>query len=255
LLGVALRGRSDVTIATKVGCNFYGSVPFLDFSPSYLRFACERSLRRLKRDYLDLYLLHNPSTRELTDGAVGQTLRALKVDGKIRAYGVSVFTVEEADAAIRHLGCEVLEVAHNLISQRESGRILDLAAQCNAGVVAREPLCNGLLTGKYHDADSFGPTDVRRHWPREAVLSCVRASSALHFLTDGGVRTLAQAAIRFVLDDQRIATVIPGAKTSFHVRENLAAATIPPLTRSENDRVRRALFGDGAAEGFSLGGE
>ena len=93
LLGATLgKRRKDVVIATKVGNDFYGSRPRLDFSKDYIRTALENSLARLGTSYVDIYQLHNPPHGAIRDGSVFELLNRLKEEGKIRASGISIFT-------------------------------------------------------------------------------------------------------------------------------------------------------------------
>ena len=121
LLGLALnKVREKVLIATKVGGaymypNWIRS--HVNFSDEYIRFALEKSLQRLKTNYIDLYQLHNPPLGIIKEGSVFKLLRELKKEGKIRAFGISIHTLEEGQAALKH-GVDSIQCVFNLLDPK-----------------------------------------------------------------------------------------------------------------------------------------
>lgn len=237
LLGEALSESPDVLIATKVGGNFYGNVTVMDFSPKYIAYACEQSLRRLRRKVIDLYQLHNPSLEVIRDGRVFDVMDELKRGGKIRHYGVSIFTSEEGLACIEDGRPETLQLVYSIVNQSMAKQVLPAARAENVGVIAREPLANGFLSGKYNAASVFTQGDIRHNFPpryQEALAAAARhVKGALE--TEG--RTLAQAALRFALDSEAVSTVIPGCKTPDQAKENMGASALASLSAEETDLV------------------
>lgn len=243
LLGTALLGRGDIIIATKVGAHFYGDRVRRDFSPAYIRFACDQSLRRLRRDYIDLYQMHDPTVEDLTNPSIAETLEELKAAGKIRFYGASIPHDGLGLAALRHGTLDTIQVAYNLLSPEAEFELLPEAAASNIGVVVREPLGNGFLAGKYAKRYRFPIGDIRGSLPRSEVLMRVNSARSLRFLTRHGARTPAQAAIRFCLDHSVVSTVVPGAKTVAQVEDNLGSSDVLPLSDGERALAMRSLFG------------
>lgn len=237
LLGEALSESPEVLIATKVGGNFYGNVTVMDFSPKYVAYACEQSLRRLRREAIDLYQLHNPSLEVIRDGRVFDVMDELKRGGKIRHYGVSIFTPEEAMACIEDGRPETIQLVYSIVNQSMAKEVFPAARAENVGIIAREPLANGFLSGKYNAASAFTHGDIRHNFPpryQEALAAAARhVKGALE--TDG--RTLAQAALRFVLDNEAVSTVIPGCKTPDQAKENMSASGLASLSAEEMDLV------------------
>lgn len=250
LLGKFLKtvSRGSAFIATKVGWDFYPSDlkavagvsdtgPKLNhvghrknFDPRHICFACEQSLRRLRTDAIDLYQLHNPSLDLIRQGDAVGVLAGLKKEGKIRAVGISVHTEEEALAALQDTRVEVLQVIFNLLDQRMAVKVFGEAKQKNVGIVVREPLASGLLTGKYPPEHEFPKNDHRRRWSKEKrewdweKIRLIRKE-----LREDEI-PLSQAALEFALAFSEISTVIPGAKTRTQVLQNLRAAIGPRLT-------------------------
>ncbi|CAN5346002.1 aldo/keto reductase [soil metagenome] len=248
LLGKALRGKRDrVVIATKVGADFYQGTGFQTFTPDYIRFALEKSLTRLNTDYIDVYQLHNPPMKLISKEETYAALRELKKEGKIRAFGVSVFTPVEGITAINVGQPDCVQITYNIFSCRPEEQLLPRAYETGCAIIAREPLANGFLTGKYDTAPKFAQGDFRKNWPMEYVQARSDATRQLAFLKKTGQQSMAQAALKYPLLDQAISTVIVGLKDVEMVEENLAASGAASLTAEEIKQIRELQ-----ALGFNL---
>jgi aryl-alcohol dehydrogenase-like predicted oxidoreductase len=238
LLGQALKGhRSDVIIATKVGGDFYHGASSMNFNSDYLEFALGKSCARLGSDYIDLYQLHNPPTQLVRDGRVFKTLEKLKVSGKIRHYGISIHDPQEGLLAMRNGEIGAVQVVFNILRQEAKNQLFREATKNNVGVIAREPLANGFLAGKLKPESTFPEGDIRHNFPPDYISQLTGAVDQLRFLESKN-RTLAQAALRYVLDHKDISTVIPGAKTPEQADEDLASSESPSLTGEELLRIK-----------------
>lgn len=227
-------------IVTKGGVNWYRRDGTLeqDWTPLALAHAVQQSLSRLRRDALDVFLLMSPPPEDLDRFKVWETLEALKRAGKIRWCGVSV--AEPTDGVrLLQSGCpvDVLQVAYSVFYQGASAELLPLARARKVGILAREPLANGFLTGRYAAGAEFADGDIRAALPREYIAAMTETAGRLDFLRRGGERTPAQAALRFVLDDPAVASVVVGAKTPAQVEENVGAVSVPPIDAAERERV------------------
>jgi aryl-alcohol dehydrogenase-like predicted oxidoreductase len=252
LLGEALQGiRQDVVLATKVGGNFYnrdvnplllGRItealgrPLADlppdvplpithdarFSPDYVRFAVEQSLRRLATDYIDLLQLHNPPLGLIADPETYRVLDELKEEGKIRCYGVSVHPPAEGLAAVEVTRPDTVQIAYNIVRREAEDRLFPAAQAANVGVIAREPLANGLLAGAYGPDSVWHESDIRARMPRAYVAQLVALCRRVKELAEQAGVTAAQLALRFVLDNDAVSVVIVGMKTVAQVVENLS---------------------------------
>ncbi len=238
ILGQALKGhRNDVILATKVGGDFYHDPPRMNFSPEYLEFASAKSCERLQTDYIDLYQLHNPPIQLLKNGKIFEGLEKLKDSGVIRHYGVSIHDSQEGILSMKDGHPETIQVVFNLLRQEAKNQLFQAARERNVGIIAREPLSNGFLTGKFTLDSTFQSGDIRSNFPRNYLASLIGAAQQLRLL-ESKTRTLAQASLRFALDHKDISTVIPGAKTPQQTEENLKASELPPLTGEELLRIR-----------------
>ena len=252
LLGEALAGiRQRVLVATKVGGNFYNRAvnPLLlgriaeaagrpvgelapdvplpvthdaNFSPEYVRFAVEQSLRRLATDYIDLLQLHNPALSLIADPDTYVVLEDLKREGKIRFYGVSVHPPEEGLAAVEVTRPDTVQIVYNLVRREAEDRCFVVARAANVGVIAREPLANGLLAGKYGRDSTWDKGDIRARMPRPYVAQLTAVAERVKDLAGQAGVTPAQLALRFVLDNEAVSVVIVGMKTLAQVEENLS---------------------------------
>lgn len=238
LLGEVLSEyQEDMIIATKVGSNFYQPHTAMDFSAAYLQFAVEQSLTRLRRERIDVCQLHNPPLGLIESGEIFRVMEKLRQQGKIRHYGVAVSTLEEALAVVKNRMSQVIQVVYNIFNQSAAVHLFPRAEEAGIGIIAREPLFSGFLTGKYSPNSTFAPGDIRYNWPRQYVASLSETVRTLSFLEKPGERTMTQAAIRFVLDDDAVSVVIPGAKTIAQVEENIAVSEMSPLAAGEISRL------------------
>ncbi len=234
VLGQALKDhRGEVAIATKVGGDFYHGGVRMNFSAAYIAFALDRSLQRLGTDYVDLYQLHNPPLQMMADPATYEVLEHLQAENKVRHYGVSVHAPLEAIMAIQAGKASAIQLPFSLFRQEWIGEVFQMAARYKVGIIAREPLGNGLLTGKYGTEATFPAGDIRHHWPPDMVAGQVRAAGALKAALASDGRTLPQAALKFVLAFPEVSVAIPGAKTPAQAEENLTASEAKDLTPDE----------------------
>jgi aryl-alcohol dehydrogenase-like predicted oxidoreductase len=246
LLGEVLQEWTGAppTIVTKGGVNFYRQDATLepDWTPYGIAHAVQQSLIRLRRERLDIFLLMNPPVRDLERWRTWETLDSLKRAGKVAFSGVSIAEPEDGVWLLKqNQPVAVIEVAYSIAYQGATVELLDLARKRKVGVLAREPLANGFLTGKYASAAEFPPGDIRAALHPDYIRAMAETVKHLGFLTREGERTPAQAALRFVLDDPRIASVIIGAKTPRQIDENVGALSVSPVTEAERDRVQKVF--------------
>lgn len=242
VLGDALHDvRDKIIISTKVGLLPHTGFDMpCDFSPAYIRQELDASIRRLRSDYVDIYLLHSPTIEMLReDREIVATLQTLKEAGKIHAYGISVRSPDDGLVAIQEFGINVVQVNFNMIDQRAiNNGLFDLAYEKKVGVIARTPLCFGYLTGKLHGNEKFEGIDHRANWPVDQRQRWAKAPGLFSFLNQGKNRTPAQLALRFCLDHKSVSTVIPGMMNCNEVRENALVSSLEALNAEEVARIK-----------------
>ena len=247
LLAKAFAGKRDkVIVASKVGNRTINGKWMKDYSPAWIREAVDHSLRRLTTDCIDAYQLHSPGADFTYGGDVIAALEDIKAQGKIRFYGVSLtppggdLSPSEQGLRILETGrCDFFQVVYNILERDIEADLLPACARDNVGVIARVPLASGFLTGKFTKDATFPPDDHRSHrFPPAKVAATVEKVERLRFLTEGRDKTLAQAALQYVLSHPAVSTVIPGAKTAAQARDNAAASDGALLSEDELRRVR-----------------
>jgi aryl-alcohol dehydrogenase-like predicted oxidoreductase len=240
--------RDSIVISTKFGYDFYNNPPRKgqrelpqDFSPQFIRFACEQSLNRLQTDYIDLWQLHNPRMTAIESDELFATLEDLKSEGKIRHYGVALGPAigweEEGVAAMRNRDIGVLQMIYNMFEQDPGRRFIEVAEQEDVGILVRVPHSSGLLEGNYTEDTKFAPTDHRSHRPREWLIDGLKKLDAVKFLTEGTGRTIGQAAIQFILASRPILSVLPNVYNAEQLEEFAAAPDTPEMTPEEISRI------------------
>jgi aryl-alcohol dehydrogenase-like predicted oxidoreductase len=238
VLGAALEGRREgVVLATKVGGDFYHGGVRMNFDPGYIAFALDRSLRRLRTDHVDLYQLHNPPAEMMGAPATYEVLETLKAEHKVDHYGVSIHEPVEGILCLEAGKPEVLQMPFSIFRQEWIDELLPEARKANVGIIAREPLGNGFLAGKIRPDRRFVSGDIRAHWPPGMVRARIAVADRLQFLVRPG-RTLAEAALRFVLAFPEVGVTIPGIKTPEQAEEDLRSSEAAPLTDEEVRRLR-----------------
>lgn len=249
LLGEAFERKKDrVVIATKAGQAVFGTPP--DFSPSNIRKSVENSLRRLRRERLDILQLHNPTIDLLKSRPeILGTLEDLMREGKIGTFGLSTKTPAEAALAIREFSPPIVQANFNIVDHRalEAG-LLDLAAATRTGLIARTPLAFGFLSGKLDAATQFPEGDHRANWPDDRKAQWASAGRAfIGSIADRDGQSLAQIALRFCLSYPGVSTIIPGMLRPAEVEENAKASDFGPLPPDDLDSIRRSYAGSAFA--------
>ncbi|HEX6098393.1 MAG TPA: aldo/keto reductase [Thermoanaerobaculia bacterium] len=245
LLGIVLsRRRQDVIIATKVGVarDSEGKLR-KDFSRGHIFHAVDGSLKRLRTDYIDLLQLHNPTLDDLRRDDIHEAMDRLQEVGKIRFWGVSISTVEEGIEIVNKGWGYALQVLYNVLNQAPADELFPLAHQKGYGIIARVPLASGLLSGKFRPDTVFAKDDVRQNFltPKRLEEVLPRVDEAKSII-GGTARSLAEGSLRFVLANECVSTVIPGAKTVRQVEMNASVDEVR-IPQEIVDKLRSRLGG------------
>ena len=247
------RGDDQIVVATKLGRRADPFEP-ATFTRENLRAWTERSLANLGVEAIDLTQLHCPPTAVYSDDEVYAALDELVQEGKIRSYGVSVETVDEALTALEHPGVASIQIILNVFRRKPLEQVLPAAQQAGVGIIARVPLASGLLTGKFTEDTTFAPTDHRTYnrfgqaFDQGETFSGVpyevgvQAAREFAKATPDGV-TPAQFALRWIIDQPGVSVVIPGASSAEQAAANAAAADLPPLTAEQLGALERIYDG------------
>jgi len=233
------RPREEIFVATKAGRRLPRQTPE-GYTRENLTAWVDRSLRNLEVEALDLLQLHCPHPAVYDRPEVFGILDDLVRAGKVRHYGASVETVDEALRALRHPNLETVQIIFNMFRMKPAEAFFAQAKARRVGVLARVPLASGLLTGKLRADSKFAPDDHRgfnregEAFDKGETFSGVpyavglQAVERLRALVPAGA-ALGQLALRWILMFDAVSCAIPGAKTPLQARENAAAAGLPPL--------------------------
>src|SRR5438552_3488566 len=243
--------RDEVVIATKVGYDFvtHGEargrgqreIPH-DFSPEAITRATDAALKRLKTDRIDLLQLHNIRMEQVYDGTLWTTLEKLKSEGKVRHYGIAlgpaIGWLYEGVNCIRERDITSLQHIYNMLEQHPGRALHDAAADVGKDTMflIRVTHSSGMLEGKYTAETTFPPTDHRSHRPRSWLLNGVKKIEQLRFL-ESADRTLGQAALQWLLADDRVASTLPNIYDEEQLVEFAKAPETPPLTSDDMEHI------------------
>jgi aryl-alcohol dehydrogenase-like predicted oxidoreductase len=232
------REHPEVLVATKMGRRVE-QLPE-NYNAENFRAWNDRSRANLDTEELELVQLHCPPDEVYGDDRVFAALDELVYEGRMRAYGVSVETSEQALRAIARPHVATVQIILNCFRLKPLEEVLPAAREQGVGIIARVPLASGLLSGRYDEHTTFAADDHRRFNRHGEAFDVgetfagvpyeigVAAARELKSLVDPGT-TLAQFALRWVIDQPGVSTVIPGARNAEQVAGNAAAALLEPL--------------------------
>ncbi|MBL7501783.1 aldo/keto reductase [Frankia sp. CNm7] len=246
LIGRFLREHpgSGIMVATKMGRRL-AQLPE-NYVLANFRAWNDRSRRDLGVDRLDLVQLHCPPSAVLTSDEVYDALDTMVAEGRIAHYGVSVETVAEGLAAVSRPGVASVQIILNAFRRKPVEEFLPAARAAGVGVLARVPLASGLLSGRYDEHTVFDPSDHRSFNRKGEAFDVGETFSGVDYAT--GVAAArefaalsdhpARLALRWVIDQPGVTTVIPGARNRAQVVDNAAAAAAPPLDEPLEESIR-----------------
>ena len=246
IVGRLLKERPGLTVATKMGRRVPQEASA--YNLDNFRAWNDRSRQNLGVDTIDLVQLHCPPTAVFSDQAVYDALDSMVEDRRIAAYGVSVETCEQALTAIARPGVASVQIILNAFRLKPLEQVLPAAAEAGVGIIARVPLASGLLSGRYDRDTTFGQDDHRnfnRHGASFDVGETfagvdyetgLAAVERLRSLVPDGM-TMAQFALRWIIDQPGVSVVIPGARNQRQAEANAEAARLSPLNEETSAAV------------------
>jgi aryl-alcohol dehydrogenase-like predicted oxidoreductase len=249
IIGRFLSGNAgqNVTVATKMGRRVE-QVPE-NYTLENFRAWTDRSRVNLGVDRLDLVQLHCPPTPVFESDRVFDALDTLVAEDRIAAYGVSVETSAQALLAIARPRVASVQIILNAFRRKPLDEVLPAAEKAGVAIIARVPLASGLLSGRYTLETTFADNDHRnfnRHGESFDVgetfsgvdyAAGVAAAADFAALTADEPGTTAQHALRWVIQQPGVTTVIPGARSVAQARQNAEAADLPPFSSGDLDQI------------------
>jgi len=246
LLAKAFSDRWDkVTVATKFGVRRGAKGEWLGFStrPDYVKEACEKSLKRLGLEIIDLLYPHRPDPNVPLEDTVG-AMKELVEEGKVRFVGLSEFSAEQIRAAHDVHPITALQTEYSLWTRHvEEEGILEACRDLGIAFVAYSPLGRGFLTGAIPNRDALDANDWRRNNPRfsdEALAENARFVDLIRDIAEQKGATEAQVALAWVLAQGEDIFMIPGTRRVERLKENLGAWKVQ-FTSEELAEIRSRL--------------
>src|SRR5919108_2126280 len=235
IIGKAFAGKwNGLLVASKCGNVVRDGVGMKDWSRRHITWSCEQSLKRLQKDAIDLYQLHNPVERDVREGDWPETMQRLVEQGKVRWFGVSVFLPEEALAVLQRGAGHSIQLAFNALRQEMAAEVLPLAQKKNFGIIARVPLYYGLLAGKFTADARFPANDHRSHTlPPATMRELAPRAERLRQLAKVERERFGEWSLRLILAHDAVSTVIPGGRNVSQVERNCAASTDTALPQQQ----------------------
>ena len=245
-VGAFLSGKSGISVATKVGRS--GDLFPTDFKYADVKRHLEESCARLGVETLDLIQLHCIPPAILEQGDIFATMDRLQAEGLCKNWGASVETIAEGLLCAKQPGCASLQIIFNLFRQDAVTDLFPVAKETNTGIIVRLPLASGLLTGKFTADTKFADSDHRNYNADGAAFSVGETFSGIPMAK--GVElldlikphvpegmTLADFALRWILDHDAVTTVIAGCSTPEQVQQNARASDLPPLSEETHEAL------------------
>ena len=247
-IGAFVREHPDVTVFTKMGRR--ADQTLANYSRENFRQWNERSRANLGVDTLDLVQLHCPPDDVYAGDAVFDALDELVADNRIARYGVSVETCAQALAAIERPHVASVQIILNAFRMKPLDEVLPAAQQAGVAIIARVPLASGLLSGRFTRETTFGADDHRQFNRNGEAFDVGETFAGVPYETgvDAAQRFAAIAseldvkpaalALRWILDQPGVTTVIPGASSVAQAQANAAAAELDPLDEAASTAIR-----------------
>ncbi|GAA3242778.1 aldo/keto reductase [Dactylosporangium siamense] len=247
LVGAFVKHRTGITVATKMGRRVPQEAD--RYNLDNFRAWNDRSRENLGVDTIDLVQLHCPPSEVYSTDEVFDGLDLMVQEGRMKAYGVSVETAAEALTAIARPGVATVQIIFNMLRLKPLDDVLPAAEKMGVGIIARVPLASGLLSGRYDEHTTFGADDHRTYNRHGEAFDQGETFSGVDYGTGlAAVRRLAplkpeglsmaQFALRWIVDHPAVSVVIPGARNGDQARANAAVAAAEPLPGTTHDAVR-----------------
>lgn len=245
LVGAFVQSRPEagLTVATKMGRRMEQT--YENYSREHFRAWNDRSRQNLGVETIDLVQLHCPPSEVIEAQRTWDWLDEMVAEGRVRAYGVSVETCAQALEAMRRPACASVQIILNVLRRKPLEEVLPTAQATGTAIIARVPLASGLLSGRYREDTVFAASDHRSYnrdgsafdvgetfsgVPYEVGVAAAREFAALVRELGPEGASAAQVALRWVIDQPGVTTVIPGARNAAQARANAEAGSLPPLS-------------------------
>ena len=235
MLGKLVPKSDELTVVTKLGIDRNTEPPRRRFEAEFLRDAISRSQKRLKRDVLDVVMLHHPSEEVFLKGETSVLMKDLQKEGLFKHWGVSAGHADIARAAMDQ-GAEIISLPYNLLHVSDLNKVSGDVMVERPGVLLHSVLAYGLLTAIWRQEREFELSDHRsRRWSKHEIEERARHVDLLKFLVRGDVMTMRGASLRFALANHVGSAVLVGPKSPTQLKELVRDAGAGPRYLADDD--------------------
>jgi aryl-alcohol dehydrogenase-like predicted oxidoreductase len=238
MLGQAVGNRADVYIATKMAR--IRETGEREFSAARMIETVEGSLRRLRRDRIDIYQLHSPDREAMEKYDWAEGMARLKAQGKIGVSGVAVNSADDGIWLIEQGLVDMLQITYSIFVTQAEEKLFQLAERHGVGLLVRMPLARGVLTGKFVPGKPI-PDGHRALLDGERAQANIQRAETLRPIADKYEGGMTRMAHHFSLSSNAVSAIIPGARTIAQLEENVAASNgvgLPHAVREQIEQVR-----------------
>jgi len=222
LLGLALGNRLDVVIASKISRE--RQTDHSDFSALRIISQCEGSLKRLRRERIEIYQLHSPGRADLERFDWAEGMAKLRFQGKILLRAVAVRSAEDGIWLIQQGLVDVLQVTYNLLEREAAASgLLALAEAEGIGILGRMPMAQGILSGKFKPGDTV-PPGHRAHLAGSLLAERIQKAEIYRALGEHYPGGMVRMALHFALTPPGMSAIIPGARHQAQLEGNITAS-------------------------------
>ncbi|MEZ4673123.1 MAG: aldo/keto reductase [Caldilineaceae bacterium] len=230
ILGQAVGNRDDVLVATKV--SRIQATNEKDFSARRIIEQVEGSLRRLRRDCIDIFQLHSPSLEDMQRFDWPEAMTKLRDAGKIRLSGVSINNAASGQWLLDQGLAQVFQVSYNLLAPETGQAVFAAAAEKGVGIMVRVPMAQGILTGKFQPGQPVAEGH-RAHMAGQQMERLIAEAAEFQLVAQGAALPMSQFALRYAISPTAVSAVIPGARNVEQLTNNVAASNGRGLDATE----------------------
>ncbi|MCB0128086.1 MAG: aldo/keto reductase [Caldilineaceae bacterium] len=230
ILGQAVGNRDDVLVATKV--SRIQATNEKDFSARRIIEQVEGSLRRLRRDCIDIFQLHSPSLEDMQRFDWPEAMTKLRDAGKLRLSGVSINNAASGQWLLDQGLAQVFQVSYNLLAPETGQAVFAAAAEKGVGIMVRVPMAQGILTGKFQPGQPVAEGH-RAHMAGQQMERLIAEAAEFQLVAQGAALPMSQFALRYAISPTAVSAVIPGARNVEQLTNNVAASNGRGLDATE----------------------
>lgn len=234
VLGRAIGNRADVYIASKASPKDIDGTR--QITSKIIFDAVEKSLKRLQRECIDIYQLHSPNRQMMERDDWAEGLLRLKEQGKIRIPAVAINSAADGIWVIKHGVAKVMQITYSILNTTPEPELFALAQEHGVGLLVRMPMERGILTGKFRPGQDIA-SDHRASLEGERLAKKIAQAETLRPLSETYPGGMTRMALQFSLSNPAVSAIIPGARNTQQLEENVAASNGEAFSEDVRNKI------------------